>query len=439
MSRNGQSAPSPRDGGLYLHVPFCASLCAYCHFARTDRHDAGLRRRYVDAVRREFDLRAADCGLLAVAGDRRAATCYVGGGTPSCLEPDLFTDLLAGTWGRLPRAADAEVTAEANPESFDAGLAAAWRDAGVNRVSLGVQSLDPDVLSRLGRAAGPAAARAPQAQAARVFAPGSAAWVQAPGCRAAGGARPAPPAPHARAALALAARVFDRVSADWILAPGCRADHLRAEFAEARDLGVGHISLYILELHAGTPLAAAVSAGRLRLPPDDETERLYLQAREDLAVLGYRQYEVSNFCLPGEASRHNAAYWRRAPYLGLGPGAHGFWGRRRYGNHGDLAAYLGAVESGRPPEAEVERLDRRARRVERIVLPLRTAGGVPLERLPVGEDWLAQGVRDGLWRLDGRRLSLTGRGLLRIDAVEASLVGRLGAGGDVRAPGPASG
>ncbi len=400
MSRNGQSAPSPRDGGLYLHVPFCASLCAYCHFARTDRHDAGLRRRYVDAVRREFDLRAADCGLLAVAGDRRAATCYVGGGTPSCLEPDLFTDLLAGTWGRLPRAADAEVTAEANPESFDAGLAAAWRDAGVNRVSLGVQSLDPDVLSRLGRAAGPA---------------------------------------DARAALALAARVFDRVSADWILAPGCRADHLRAEFAEARDLGVGHISLYILELHAGTPLAAAVSAGRLRLPPDDETERLYLQAREDLAVLGYRQYEVSNFCLPGEASRHNAAYWRRAPYLGLGPGAHGFWGRRRYGNHGDLAAYLGAVESGRPPEAEVERLDRRARRVERIVLPLRTAGGVPLERLPVGEDWLAQGVRDGLWRLDGRRLSLTGRGLLRIDAVEASLVGRLGAGGDVRAPGPASG
>ena len=400
MSRNGQSAPSPRDGGLYLHVPFCASLCAYCHFARTDRHDAGLRRRYVDAVRREFDLRAADCGLLAVAGDRRAATCYVGGGTPSCLEPDLFTDLLAGTWGRLPRAADAEVTAEANPESFDAGLAAAWRDAGVNRVSLGVQSLDPDVLSRRGRAAGPA---------------------------------------DARAALALAARVFDRVSADWILAPGCRADHLRAEFAEARDLGVGHISLYILELHAGTPLAAAVSAGRLRLPPDDETERLYLQAREDLAVLGYRQYEVSNFCLPGEASRHNAAYWRRAPYLGLGPGAHGFWGRRRYGNHGDLAAYLGAVESGRPPEAEVERLDRRARRVERIVLPLRTAGGVPLERLPVGEDWLAQGVRDGLWRLDGRRLSLTGRGLLRIDAVEASLVGRLGAGGDVRAPGPASG
>jgi len=400
VSRNGQSAPSPRDGGLYLHVPFCASLCAYCHFARTDRHDAGLRRRYVDAVRREFDLRAADCGLLAVAGDRRAATCYVGGGTPSCLEPDLFTDLLAGTWGRLPRAADAEVTAEANPESFDAGLAAAWRDAGVNRVSLGVQSLDPDVLSRLGRAAGPA---------------------------------------DARAALALAARVFDRVSADWILAPGCRADHLRAEFAEARDLGVGHISLYILELHAGTPLAAAVSAGRLRLPPDDETERLYLQAREDLAVLGYRQYEVSNFCLPGEASRHNAAYWRRAPYLGLGPGAHGFWGRRRYGNHGDLAAYLGAVESGRPPEAEVERLDRRARRVERIVLPLRTAGGVPLERLPVGEDWLAQGVRDGLWRLDGRRLSLTGRGLLRIDAVEASLVGRLGAGGDVRAPGPASG
>jgi len=395
VSRAGRSAPSPRDGGLYLHVPFCASLCAYCHFCRTDRHDVDLRRRYVDAVLREFDLRASDCNLL-VDGRRCAATCYVGGGTPSCLEPELFARLLAGTWGCLPPTADAEVTAEANPESFDADLAATWRDAGVNRVSLGVQSLDPDVLSVLGRACDPATARA---------------------------------------ALRLASREFARVSADWILAPGCTAERLRADFVEACDLGVGHVSLYILELHAGAPLAGAVAAGRLRLPPEVETERLYLQARDDLAALGYVQYEVSNFCLPGEASRHNAAYWRRAPYLGLGPGAHGFWGRRRYANHRDLDRYLEAVAQGRPPEAEVERLDPDARRLERIVLPLRTKTGVSLAELPVGEAWLAQGVRDGLWRLDGERLGLTGRGLLRIDAVEEALVRRLRSGRDAPASG----
>jgi oxygen-independent coproporphyrinogen-3 oxidase len=376
-------------------VPFCASLCAYCHFQRTDRHDPVLRRRYVDAVRREFDLRAAACASLA-GGARRAATGYVGGGTPSCLEPDLFARLLEGTWGRLPRDDGAEVTAEANPESLGADLAAAWRDAGVNRISLGVQSLDPGVLAVLGRACGP---------------------------------------DEARTALRLASRTFARVSADWILAPGCRADRLRAEFAEARDLGVGHVSLYILELHEGTALAADVAAGRVRRPPDAETERLYLAAREDLAALGYEQYEVSNFCLPGEESRHNGAYWRRVPYLGLGAGAHGFWGRRRYANHGDLDTYLAAVEGGRPPEAEAETLDREARRLERIVLPLRTCEGVPLAELPADEAWLARGVRDGLWRLEAGRLRLSGRGLLRIDAVEEALARRLGPGRGLPPPG----
>jgi len=382
VSAAGRIAPPPRDGGLYLHVPFCASLCAYCHFHRTDRHDADLRRRYAEAVLREFSLRAAACGLLTGPAARRAATCYVGGGTPSTLEPDLFAALLAGTWGRLRRRPGAEVTAEANPESFTPELAAAWRDAGVNRVSLGIQSLDPAVLSRLGRAASP---------------------------------------DDARAALRLAATTFDRVSADWILAPGCRRERLRAEFAEARDLGVGHVSFYILERHAGTPLAEAVSTGRLRRPSDAETESLYLAAREDLAALGYEQYEVSNFCLAGEESRHNAAYWRRAPYLGLGPGAHGFWGRRRYANHGDIERYLDALARERLPEADAEILGRCDRCLERIVLPLRTREGVPLADLPAEPDWLARGERDGLWRLDGRRLRLTGRGLLRIDDVEAAL------------------
>lgn len=383
MSATGRTTPPPRDGGLYIHVPFCNSLCAYCHFCRTDRHDAELRRRYVDAVCREFALRDRKCGLLTGANARVAATCYVGGGTPSCLEPDLFVELLAGTWGRVQRAPDAEVTAEANPESLTPDTAEAWCAAGVNRVSLGVQSFDPDVLAWLGRACGPETARE---------------------------------------ALRLAGRVFTRVSADWILAQGCEAGSLRDAFAEARDLGVGHVSLYILELHAGTPLAADVNAGRRRLDEDAVIERTYLEAVDALAGLGFAQYEVSNFCLPGQASRHNGAYWRRAPYLGLGAGAHGYWGRWRYANYGDLRAYLQAVGEDRFPEASWEMLDPAARRLEGVILPLRTATGVDLGDLDVSAAWLSRGEGEGLWRIVDGRLCLTARGMLRIDDVEARLV-----------------
>jgi len=383
VSATGRTAPPPRDGGLYIHVPFCASLCAYCHFCRTDRHDADLRRRYVAAVCHEFELRDRQCRLLTGPTARVAATCYVGGGTPSCLEPDLFVELLAGTWGRVHRAPDAEVTAEANPESLIPETAEAWRASGVNRVSLGVQSLDPAVLAWLGRACD---------------------------------------SETAREALRLAGRVFPRVSADWILAPGCDATRLRDEFAEARDLGVGHVSLYILELHVETPLAADVNAGRRSLDTDAVIERTYLAAVEALATLGFAQYEVSNFCLPGQASRHNGAYWRREPYLGLGAGAHGYWGRRRYANHGDLAAYLQATGEDRLPEASRETLDPPARRLEGLILPLRTTAGVDLGDLDVTASWLSHGEDEGLWRVADGQLALTARGMLRIDDVEARLV-----------------
>ncbi|PID80640.1 coproporphyrinogen III oxidase [bacterium DOLJORAL78_65_58] len=366
--------------GLYIHVPFCGSLCSYCHFSRTADHSFAVRRRFVDAVCRELELRRQTCGLLT--GRRRLATVYLGGGTPSQLEPELMTRLLAGTLHQFPQAADLEVTAEANPESLTAEKARAWREAGINRVSLGVQSLNEEVLKLLGRAC---------------------------------------PPETARKALRLACRHFPRVSADWILGPGLRWDVLRAELQEAIALGVEHFSVYILELHAGTELEQKVRRGAVTLLPDEETEAQYLALVRFLDEQGFRHYEVSNFARPGAGSRHNQGYWRRRPWLALGPAAHGGYGRRRYANLSDVGAYCAAVEAGRIPEESEDPLDLRARLLERIILGLRTAAGVPLAWLaPHCLDWEAGRV-EGLWRTDGGRLRLTPRGFLIIDAIEARI------------------
>jgi oxygen-independent coproporphyrinogen-3 oxidase len=372
--------------GLYLHVPFCGALCSYCHFARTDRHDPARRRRTVAAMVREFELRRERCAILRDRG-RVLETVYVGGGTPSQLEPELMATLLAGTVGRLDAAPDREVTAEANPESFTTGLARAWRAAGIGRVSLGIQSLDPDVLRLLGRQCDPASARR---------------------------------------ALALAGATFPRVSADWILGPGVSTGRLLAELDEAIDLGVEHVSLYILELHEGTPLARAVAAGSLSLPADAETEARYLACVEHLAGRGLPQYEVSNLARPGAESRHNRAYWQGRPYLALGPSASGFWGRRRYTNERRLDRYLARVEAGEVPEADVDQLDGPARRLEAVILPLRTREGVPLDRLPPGALDLERGCREGLWTVASGRLALSARGFLHVDSIEQRLAGHLG-------------
>ncbi|MEN8005571.1 MAG: coproporphyrinogen-III oxidase family protein [Candidatus Krumholzibacteriota bacterium] len=369
--------------GLYIHVPFCGSICSYCHFARTADHGPRRRARYVDTVLEEFELRRRKCQTLS-AGRRLLHSCYLGGGTPSELEPMLTARLLEGTVGKLPLAADFELTAEANPESLTEDLAASWRDLGIARVSLGVQSLDAGVLELLGRACDPATARA---------------------------------------GLERACRIFPRVSADWIIGPGLDAGTLLAELTEAADLGVEHFSVYILELHSGTRLATLAEQGVWSPAPDRETERLYLAVIEHLADLGLPQYEVANFARPGAESRHNRNYWLGKPWLGLGPAAHGFWGRRRYANFDNLDDWQAAVADGRLPEAEVDPLDRSARRLERLILALRTTRGVPLDWLPrCGWD-TEQGLREGLWEVRDGRLVLTGRGFLRIDTIEERLAG----------------
>ncbi|MCB1184696.1 coproporphyrinogen III oxidase family protein [bacterium] len=374
---------APGAWGLYVHVPFCGSICSYCHFARTAEHGAELRARYVAAVRRELDLRREACGVLAAAR-RPLATCYLGGGTPSQLEPDLMTTLLADVLAGWPRTDDFELTAEANPETLTPDVVDAWLAAGVTRVSLGVQSLDAEVLRLLGRACDPTTAR------------------------------------HA---LALACARFPRVSADWIIGPGLVRERLLAELDEAVALGVEHFSVYILEVHPGTRLERRLARGEVRLLPDAATERLYLAVIEHLAGHGIVQYEVANFARPGAESRHNRNYWRHRPWLALGPGAHGYWGRRRYANPDDLPTWLAALEAGRLPAGSIDELDRPALRLERLILALRTAEGVRIDGLPPGALDLARGEAEGLWRVRQGRLALTGTGFLRLDTIEERLAG----------------
>lgn len=369
-------------GGLYIHVPFCGSICSYCHFARTADHDARVRRRYVEAVCREFELRQEQCSLLG--GPRLLETTYIGGGTPSLLEPELMATLLAGTVGRLEHAPNLELTVEANPESFADDKAQSWHDAGVNRVSLGIQSLNADVLRLLGRAC---------------------------------------PPQKARQALKMACKTFDRVSADWILGPGLQDDALRDEIQEAIDLGVDHFSVYILELHPGTGLERRISQGKVSLLDDEDTEAQYLAVVAFLAEQGFPQYEVSNFSRPGSESRHNRGYWQRKPWLALGCGGHGGYGRRRYANEDELEVYCRKVEGGRIPEKSVDPLTLPARMLERVILRLRTSDGVPLEWLGRSRETFAPGTAEGLWKIRDGRLFLTGLGFLRIDSIESWLAG----------------
>lgn len=370
--------------GLYIHVPFCGSICSYCHFSRTADHQPVVRSRYVDSVVKEFDLRWQACPVLQ--GGRQLETAYVGGGTPSELEPELMERLIAGTVGRMEKKPGFEFTCEANPESFDEEKAQRWLAAGINRISLGVQSLDEEALKLLGRACQP---------------------------------------DTARRALKLACGTFEKVSADWIIGPGLLEKALLAELDEALAMGVKHFSLYILELHQGTSLEAQVQQGRIKLPADDHTERLYLAAVQFLADHGITQYEVSNFSQPGFESQHNRNYWLRKPWLGLGPSAHGCYGPRRYGNFAHLDDYCQSVEKGNLPEEMIDPLSVSSRFLERIILALRTVGGVPLAWLEEGCLNLDAGVSEGLWSIEKGILKLTTRGFLVIDGIEEKVQPRL--------------
>jgi len=358
--------------GVYVHIPFCAHRCDYCDFATwTDR--AHLMQAYTDACVRDVERRGTEEGAPG------ASSVFFGGGTPSLLPAGMLARILAA----IPRAADAEVTVECNPDSIDAEKLETYAAAGVNRISLGVQSMRPQVLAALNRTHDPDNVE--------------------------------------RAVRAARVAGIDRINLDLIYGtPSESVDDWRRTLDAALVLEPEHVSAYALTVEAGTPLGRAVASGARRAPDDDDQAEKYAVADEVLAASGRPWYEISSWARPGGECRHNLLYWHGGEYVAIGAAAHGCRSGRRWWNVRTPERYIAAIESGVCPEAGSEELDQAAREEEAFVLAVRTRmGAVPP---PGSEAEVVALVDAGLLGRDGGRVVLTRAGRLLASEVTTRIV-----------------
>lgn len=356
--------------GLYVHVPFCVSKCAYCDFASCAGREADIPA-YVEAVIQEIARRGA------LTGHPVANTIFLGGGTPSLLGEFHLTRILHALFDAFTIAEGAEITCECNPGTLDAPLAHALHTSGVNRLSIGAQAAEPHLLRLLGRIHD---------------------WRQV----------------IASAEIAQQAG-FDNINLDLMFGlPAQTVADFRETLAAAIALSPSHLACYGLIVEEGTPICRDVAAGRLALP-DEEAERdMYELARALLAEHGFHQYEISNFARQGYACRHNIGCWTRVPYLGFGPAAHSFFDECRTMNPSQLDAYL----AGEAPHKEP--VSREEARFESMMLGLRMTRGVSdddftgMHGLSIREafgDKLAKPINAGLLEWYGGALRLTRLGM----------------------------
>jgi len=396
--------PAPADGrlpdhaltrapaagfGVYVHVPFCATRCGYCDFNTYTAAELGggvSRDNYPEVLREEFAL-----AKTVLDGSRGPVdTVFIGGGTPTLLNAQALTGIVADIDAAFGLAPDAEITTEANPETVDESYLRQLRDGGFTRVSLGMQSASPGVLAILERSHTPG--RALEAAAA---------------ARRAG---------------------FDHVNLDLIYGtPGERADDFRASLAAAVDAGADHVSAYSLIVEDGTALAAKVRRGDIAQPSDDVAADRYLMAEEILSGAGLNWYEVSNWAATEQARcRHNLLYWRGGDWWGFGPGAHSHIAGVRWWNVKHPARYSQRLKQGQSPAQGREILTEDQRYVEDVMLRVRLAEGMPIASLqPTGAEAIPHIAAAGL--LDTDALStgtvlLTLRGRLLADAVIRDLL-----------------
>lgn len=333
--------------GLYVHIPFCASKCAYCDFASWAGREQDMAR-YVHALCGEITARAADCGHPA------ADTVFFGGGTPSLLPPELFEKIARTLRASFALTEDAEWTVECNPGTLTPAFADALARCGVNRVSLGMQAAQSRLLRQLGRI-------------------------------------------HdmhgvTEAVETVRAAGITNISLDLMLGlPG----QTRADMAETLDhalaLSPSHLSCYALIVEEGTPLAAAVERGEMRVPGDEMDREMYALCRTALLRRGFVQYEISNFALPGRQCRHHVNCWRREDYLGFGCAAHSLWENERRANCASLDGYLAGMEP------ETESISPQDAMFESLMLGLRLTQGID-------EADFARRHGQALWTVYGQRL-----------------------------------
>ena len=365
---------------LYLHVPFCLRRCSYCDFAVHPTRRPPVRE-WLDAIPRELALLQQAHPDLRLELD----TIYIGGGTPSLLGTGAMQTLLEQMRGLAQVNADAEITAEANPENLTVELAADWRAAGINRVSIGIQTFHEPALRWMGRLHGAEGAL--------------------------------------NAVAAARAGGFENINVDLIFAlPSNLARDWTRDLALTLELAPQHISLYGLSAENEAALGRWVREGRAVLPADDAYADQYLEAAHSMTAAGYHHYEVSNFARPGCESRHNRAYWSGAAYIGLGPGAHSLLPPERHWNVRGWPEYQSSLAAGVLPIADRETIEGDVDQLERIWLGLRTAEGAPLTN-----DAANQASRLSHWQQAGwaevteDRIRLTPEGWLLLDRLAVEL------------------
>ena len=373
--------------GIYIHIPFCKSRCSYCDFA-TGLYQTELAERYVQAV--IVDLQTTRADELS----RSVDTIYFGGGTPSMLSSDQIERILAVVHRRFQIDSKAEVTIEINPGSVTKTKLKEFRKLGINRASFGAQTFHDDELARLGRSHS-------AGDTLRTF-------------------------------EYLHAADFDNISFDLIAGlPGQAMIQWQENVERSLGLRPEHLSFYLLEVHANTPLAQHIERGIQPKPDEDLAAEMYKWMLERACDAGYEHYEISNLCLPGFESRHNTKYWQGNAYYGFGCSAHSFDGRTlRWSNERDVAAYMNAIENKQTPIVEQTQLSDNERRAEAVFLGMRLMKGVDTReyeqsfgvdlRVEHNED-LSRFYEAGLIEFDGDVLRLTRAGALMSNEVFAAL------------------
>lgn len=373
--------------GLYIHIPFCLSKCSYCHFA-SGVFPGSLIKPYFGALRREMEalpgLLQGSNGMGSGTADWVIDTVFVGGGTPSLVDGQEIGQTLERVRSALPFAPVPEITLEVNPGTVTDDKLDCYRQAGVNRISLGVQTFQDHLLKKVGRSHSVA---------------DSISTVEL--CRRKG---------------------IDNLNVDLIAGlPGQTEDDWRENLGRVAALSPDHLSLYLLEIHEDAHLGKREGAAGASLPDEEVVADWYRESVDWLGSAGWEQYEISNFCKPGRQSRHNLKYWTDQPFVGFGCGAHSYWSGERWGNERDPARYVELLEAGEPATTFRSEITPRQHLEEVVFLGLRLNAGLDLGRCrrKFGFDLrerfdreLSQLAQGGLIEIEGDCLKLTPRGRL---------------------------